>query len=143
MSKREDITETVVKVLKNSRDPAFGLVTREHFDVTKLSRMQFPALYLSTADETRVDESMTGSGMTRSSILNLQLAGFVNGKNIDTLRNDLVERVEEELEKDRKLGGLAKFVRVNDVTVDFDQPDYIGRVDILLEVYYTYNRGRT
>ncbi len=105
--------------------------------------MQFPALYLSTADETRVDESMTGSGMTRSSILNLQLAGFVNGKNIDTLRNDLVERVEEELEKDRKLGGLAKFVRVNDVTVDFDQPDYIGRVDILLEVYYTYNRGRT
>lgn len=143
MSKREQIVENIVETLRNAADPRFGLVTREHFDVTQLSRQQFPAIWINTADETRVDESMTGSGMTRSSTLNLQLSCYVNGSNIDTLRNDIVERVEEELEHDRKRGGLAKITRINDIAVDFDQPDYIGRVDILVEVYYTYSRGVT
>jgi hypothetical protein len=27
--------------------------------------------------------------------------------------------------------------------VDFDQPEHIGRVDIVVEVYYTYRRAIT
>jgi hypothetical protein len=141
MSIREHIVDNIVKTLANAEEPRFGLVTREHFDPTKLSRQQFPAVYVATADETRTDVSMTGSGMTRECNLNIQLAAYVNGKNIDTLRNDIVERIEEELELDRTRGGVARITRITEITVDFDQVDYLGRVDILVEVYYTYRRG--
>ena len=141
MSIREQIVENIVETLSNAEDPRFGLVTREHFDVDKLSRQQFPAVYVATADETRQDESYSSGVATRSSRLNIQLVGFVNGKTVDTLRNDLVERVEEALELDRTRGGVARYTRLNEVTVDFDQQNYIGRVDMLVEVYYTYTRG--
>lgn len=144
MSKRELIAENLVEVLSNSEDPRFGLVTREHFEVQKLSRQQFPAIFISTADETRTDESMTGGSSgrgIRSSVLRFQLAGYVNGKNIDTLRNDLIERVEEVLDLDRTRGGNARYTSLNEVTVDYDQPEHLGRVDMLVDVYYTFTRG--
>jgi hypothetical protein len=143
MSVREDIVEDVVTTLKDADDPRFGLVTRNHFDVVKLSRQQFPAIWVQTADENRVDESKTGSasGMTRSSTLLLRLAGYVQGTDIDKLRNDLIERVEEALEADRTRGGKARITRLTEITVDFNQPEHIGRVDMTVEIYYTYRRA--
>lgn len=141
MSIREQIVENVVETLENAEDPRFGLVTREHFDVDKLSRQQFPAVYVATADETREDLSYSGTASLRTSTLNLQLVGYVNGKSVDTLRNDLIERVEEALEADRTRGGIARITRLREVTVDFDQQNYIGRVDMLVEVIYTYSKG--
>lgn len=144
MSKRELIAENIMDVLANSEDPRFGLVTREHFEVHKLSRQQFPAIFISTADETRTDESMTGGNSgagIRSSMLQFQLAGYVNGKNVDTLRNDLIERVEEVLDLDRTRGGNARYTSLTEVTVDYDQPEHFGRVDMLVDVYYTFTRG--
>ena len=116
-------------------------MTREHFDVDKLSRQQFPAVYVATADETREDLSYSGTASLRNAVLNIQLVGYVNGKQIDTLRNDLIERVEEALEADRTRGGVARITRLREVTVDYDQQNYIGRVDMLVEVIYTYSRG--
>lgn len=141
MSIREQIVENVVETLENAEDPRFGLVTREHFDVDKLSRQQFPAIYVATADETREDLSYSGTASLRTSTLNIQLVGYVNGKQIDTLRNDLIERVEEALEADRTRGGVARITRLTEVTVDYDQQNYIGRVDMLIEVIYTYSKG--
>lgn len=141
MSVREQIVENVVETLENAEDPRFGLVTREHFDVDKLSRQQFPAIYVATADETREDLSYSGTASLRNAVLNIQLVGYVNGKQIDTLRNDLIERVEEALEADRTRGGVARITRLNEVTVDYDQQNYIGRVDMLVEVIYTYSKG--
>jgi|APGre2960657373_1045057.scaffolds.fasta_scaffold07120_6 hypothetical protein len=143
MSIREDIVANMALVLQNAEDPRFGLVTRNHFEVTKLSRQQFPAIYIQTADEQRQDESMTGSAMTRSSRLLVNLVGYVNGTDIDRTRNDLIERIEEVLEADRTRGGVARYTRIIEVNVDFDQPEHIGRVDIVVEVYYTYRRAIT
>jgi hypothetical protein len=143
MSVREDIVENIMVTLRNADDPRFGLVTRNHFDVQRLSRQQFPAIWVQTADELRQDESFSGSsqGMLRSSVLQVRLVGYVQGTDVDRARNDLIERVEEILEHDRTRGGLARITRLIEVTVDFDQPEHLGRVDIIIEVYYTYRRG--
>ena len=143
MSIREDIVTNIATVLKDADDPMFGFVTRNQFDVSKLSRQQFPAVWIQTADELRVDESMTASGMTRSSRLQVRLVGYVNGTEVDRARNDLIERIEEVLEEDRTRGGVARYTRIIEVNVDFDQPEHIGRVDIIVEVYYTYRRATT
>lgn len=141
MTGREHIIQKILDGLANADDPRFGLVTRNHFDVQRLSRQQFPAIYVQTADELRQDESFSGSGMTRSSVLQVRLVGYVQGTEVDRARNDLVERVETILEQDRTLGGEARITRLIEVTVDFDQPEHLGRVDIIIEVYYTYRRG--
>lgn len=141
MSRRELITADVVETLRNAEDPRFGLVTREPFDVTQLSRQQFPALYISTADETREDISQTGSTGLRQSRLQISVIGYVSGTNIDTLRNDLVERVEEVLDTDRTRGGQARSTQLIEVAVDYDLVQPVGRVELLIEVTYTYTRG--
>lgn len=141
MSLREDIVQDIIKTLQNADDPRFGLVTRNPFDVTRLSRQQFPAIHVQTADEQRTDESMTGSGMTRSSVLDVRLVAYVNGTDVDLARNEVIERVEEALELDRTRGGRARITRLAEVTVDFDQPEHFGRVDMVIQVYYTYRRA--
>ena len=141
MSRRELIVADVVQTLKNAEDPRFGLVTREPFDVTQLSRQQFPALYISTADETREDITQTGTSGTRQSRLQIRIVGYVNGTTLDTLRNDLVERVEEVLDTDRTRGGQAYSTQLIEVSVDYAQVQPYGRVELLVEVVYTYRRG--
>ena len=72
-----------------------------------------------------------------------RLKVYVNGKNIDTLRNDAIEAIEDTLELDRTRGGAARYSRVSEVTVDFDMADMYGKVDVMVEVYYTYPRGQS
>jgi hypothetical protein len=141
MSRRELIVADVVQTLKNAEDPRFGLVTREPFDVTQLSRQQFPALYISTADEAREDITQTGTSGTRQSRLQIRIVGYVNGTTLDTLRNDLVERVEEVLDTDRTRGGQAYSTQLIEVSVDYAQVQPYGRVELLVEIVYTYRRG--
>ena len=141
MSRRELIVDDVVQTLKNAEDPRFGLVTREPFDATQLSRQQFPALYISTADETREDITQTGTSGTRQSRLQIRIVGYVNGTALDTLRNDLVERVEEVLDTDRTRGGRAFSTQLIEVAVDYSLVQPYGRVELLVEVVYTYRRG--
>jgi hypothetical protein len=141
MSRRELIVDNVVQTLKNAEDPRFGLVTREPFDVTQLSRQQFPALYISTADEAREDITQTGTSGTRQSRLQIRIVGYVNGTALDTLRNDLVERVEEVLDTDRTRGGQAYSTQLIEVAVDYSLVQPYGRVELLVEIVYTYRRG--
>jgi hypothetical protein len=141
MSRREDITVDIYRTLLNADDPRFGLVSREPFDAQQLSRQQFPAVYITTADEDRNDLSMTPTGL-RESTMNVVLTAWVNGKNVDTLRNDVIERVEEALEADRTRGGIARWTQLRSVVVDFDVVEPFGSVEITVEVYYTYQRGQ-
>lgn len=141
MSQRENITRDIYEALINADDPRFGLVSREPFDAAQLSRQQFPAVYITTADEDRNDLSMNATGL-RESTMNVVLTAWVNGKNVDTLRNDVIERVEEALDSDRSRGGYARWTQVRSIVVDFDVVEPFGSVEITVEVYYTYTRGQ-
>jgi hypothetical protein len=142
MSSRETIVADIVQVLRSADDPRFGLVSREPFDVTQLSRQQFPAIYISTADEQRQDLTQRGKLGRREGRLQVLMVGYVSGSNIDTARNDLIERVEEVLDDDRTRDGRAYSTQLIEITVDSTVISPIGRVELLIEVVYTYQRGQ-
>lgn len=141
MSSRETIVQDIVQMLKSADDPRFGLVSREPFDITQLSRQQFPAVYVSTADETRRDLTQRGRSGLREGRLAIQLVGYVSGTEIDSKRNDLIERVEEVLDFDRTRDGAAYSTQITEIAVDSSLVQPFGRVEIRIEVIYNYQRG--
>ena len=142
MNYREDIVTNLVDVLHDAQNPHFGLVSRDLIAPDQLSRQQFPAIYITTANETREDLTQGGSSGLRRGILEVVLIGWVNGTNIDHQRNDIIERVEEIVDLDRTRNGNAKSTQLVDITVDFDIVEPFGSVEMTLEIYYTYTRGQ-
>jgi hypothetical protein len=146
MSLREDISQYLVLALKEIEDPRINLVSRDPFEVDKLAISQFPALLVTFALETRETVSMGESAMgRRTGSIEYDIRGFVRGTELDTLRNTLIESVEEQLDKDRYLGLRASGVLDSQVTeievIPRLQP--LAEVRIRLVVRYNYLRGNT
>lgn len=144
MSLRESISQNIVKLLKDVEDPRLNLVTREPFEVDKLAITQFPAVLLTFAVEERETISMGGtSSGRRMGTLTYDLRGFVRGTELDKLRNDLIEAIEEQLDKDRYLALRDQGVIDSQVT----EIEVIPRLHPLAEVRirfivrYNYARG--
>ena len=97
MSARENIAKNIENQLKNMTNPAPGKVSRVFFDVQKLAITQVPAILIITANETREDFGMD----LRRGVISYELRCYVRGTEVDTLRNSLVEEIEETLEKSR------------------------------------------
>jgi hypothetical protein len=143
MSARENITKNIHDQLLNMTEPAPGLVSREFFEVSKIAITQFPAILINTLSESRSDISTD----LREGIMSIQLKCYVRGTQIDTLRNDIVERVEEILEvsRDRDLtrdaGNIhAVSTRISNIeVVERELP--LGEVVITVEVRYQYLKG--
>ena len=145
MSLRESISDYLVQTLKEIEDPRPHLVTREPFEVDKLAITQFPALLVNFAIETRTTESMGAPGVGRRlGTIEFDIRAFVRGTELDTQRNDLLEALEEQLERDRYLGLRAEGVMDSQVT----EIEVIPRLAPLAElrirvvVNYNYLRGR-
>ena len=120
MSIRELISKNIVEVLKDARDPKPTFVTRETLNVQDLSRAQYPAIFVSTDGEERSPLSLLGNSGSRIATITYNIACFVTGSNIDTLRNDIVERVEEALAVDVTRGGIAIDTQVIAINVNND-----------------------
>lgn len=142
MSFREDFAEDIVDKLKAMADPKPGLVTREPFDVQKLAITQFPAILVETLNESRLDYSM---GVRRQSTITYRIRAFVRGgPNIDKLRNDIVERIEETLDADRRRGSAKTDVITQVTTIEVaERFAPLGEVLINVDVRYLYNKGTT
>ena len=123
--------------------PSFAHVSREKFDIEKLAITQFPACLIVTSNEDREDVSMD----ERQATIRYQLRCFVRGNQIDTLRNDIAEGIEETLEKSRNRDITLGVTNIHNVTthvanievVDRELP--LGEVVVNVDVIYTYNRG--
>lgn len=141
MSYREQIAEDLVKVLKNVRDLQPTLVTREPFDVEKIAITQFPAILINTGTETRETVSMGSGGLRRGTIEYL-IRGFVRGTEIDRRRNELIELVEEELDRDRNrlISGVVIDTQVTSIEV-VDRLPPLGEVIVTVAVSYQFARG--
>ena len=142
MSIREDIAKNIVDVLKDMSDPKPVLVTREFFEVEKLAITQFPAIYIQTLNETRTDVSMKTN--RRQGFLTLLLRVFVRGVELDRLRNDIVERIEETIDTDRRrdTGNTTMVSQVRQIRV-ISRLAPLGELEIEVEVRYTYLKGTT
>jgi len=147
MSNREDIISNIVEVLEDMDVPKPRLVTREPFDVDKLSLQQFPALLVTTGNETREENSMGGN---RRGIIEVNIRGFVRSdgrqgfvQSVDQKRNELIERIEETLnaQRDRELNRTrAATTHVTTIEV-VDRTPPLGEFNLIAEVHYSFTKG--
>lgn len=127
--------------------PKPRLVTREPFDVDKLALTQFPALLVTTGNETREDNTMGGN---RRGTIEVNIRGFVRSdgrqgfvQSVDQKRNELIERIEETLNtnRDRELDATrAATTLVTTIEVVDRQPP-LGEFNLVAEVRYSFTKG--
>ncbi len=143
MSARENITINIFEQLQNMANPAPGLVSREFFEVSKIAITQFPAIIPHTMSESREDISTD----LRQGVLEVQLKCYVRGTQIDTLRNEIVERVEEILEVSRDRGITLTAANIHNVSTRIKTVEVVerelplGEVIITAQCAYQYVKG--
>lgn len=147
MSNRENIAKNIIEVLSDMADPRVNFVTREPFDVEKLAITQFPALLVTTGNETREDITMGGN---RRGTIEVQIRGFVRSdgrkghvQTVDEKRNLLIERIEESLNanRDRELGATrASTTHVTEIEV-VERTAPLGEFLLTAEVQYSFTKG--
>ena len=145
MSEREDIASDIVTKLDAVSSPIeFKKITREPFDPEELSNAQFPACFVQTGDETREVSTLgdVGTGK-RQGTIDFIIVGFVKGttSNIDTLRNQLIEVVEETLDDDISRAGNALNTQIVEAGTDEGVIFPYGGVRIVVRVDYQFTRG--
>jgi hypothetical protein len=144
MSKREDIASNIVTVLTAVTSPiTLKKITREPFDVDQLSEQQYPALFIQSGNETRSDETMSSSTITRQATADFVIVGYVKGttSNIDTKRNELITTIETTLNNDRTRNGYAKNTQVVEVSTDEGVLFPIGGIRMIVRVMYQFTSG--
>jgi len=145
MSLREDIASNIITTLDAVTTPIeLKKITREPFKVEELADPQFPALYITTSDETREDFALGDySAGKRSGTIDFIIVGYVKGTetNIDTKRNQLIEVIEETLDTDRTRGGYAKETKIIEVNSDEGTLYPLGAIRIVVRVFYEFVRG--
>ena len=143
MSARENIAKNIVSQLDNMTDPSPNLVSREKFDIQKLAITQFPAILVVTANEDREDISTT----ERQGLIQDQLRCYVRGTEIDTLRNEISEKIEETLEVSRDRDITLAGTNIHNVTTHISSIEVIdrelplGEVVVNVDVQYIYKKG--
>lgn len=140
-SKRELIALNILDVLGDMRDPKPVVVTRETIDHENLARSQYPAIFVTTENETREPFTLLGSSGSRFSSIFYNITCYVTGANLDRQRNDIIERVEETLVADVTRGGSALDTQVIEVLVNNDREPPEGEVTLTVRVDYQYQRG--
>lgn len=139
---RELIAQDIADVLENMDEPRLALVTRQPFNVEELAITQFPAVLVTTGTETRETVSMHTAGIRSGEIL-FNVRGFVRGTELDTLRNNLIERIEEALDSDRYrnlTGSRVRNSQVETIEIVERQPP-LAEFNIVFRVDYWFTRG--
>lgn len=140
MSNRETVIENIVSLLKDMDDPKPILVSREPFDVEKLAITQFPAILVQSGEEVRFDTAMR----SREGQINYTVRAFVRGVELDKKKNEIVERIEETLDFDRKRGTTNSAMKTQIISVTpIDRLAPLGEVLVTVQVQYKYPRGTT
>ena len=143
MSARENIAKNIVEQLENMTNPAPGLVSRVFFDVQKLAITQFPAVLVVSTQETKTDISTD----LRQGSLIIECRCYVRGTEVDTLRNEIIERIEETLETSRDRDIILADTNIHNVktqvtdiaVVERELP--LGEATVSVNVIYTYKKG--
>ena len=143
MSARENIANNIVEQLENMTNPAPGLVSRVFFDVQKLAITQFPAVLVVSTQETKTDISTD----LRQGSLTIECRCYVRGTEVDTLRNEIIERIEETLETSRDRDITLADTNIHNVktqvtdiaVVERELP--LGEAVVSVNVIYTYKKG--
>ncbi len=105
---REQIVSQIYSALKNQRTVKLGVVKRDPVIPDELPRTGFPALSIESTNEERTPLTSTMS----ESIMEVECVVYVNGKNRDSQRNEVLFAVENKVLADTEVKDL-----VNDIYV--------------------------
>ena len=144
MSKREDIANNIVTTISTGTSPiTLKKVTREPFNVDELSEQQYPACFVQSGNEVRLDRTISFTSALREATADFVIVGYVKGttSNIDTKRNELITTIETRLDSDRTRGGYAKQTQVVEVSTDEGVLFPIGGIRMVVRVMYQYTSG--
>ena len=145
-SLRQQIADYLVTAIQEIEEPRVSKVTKEPFEVSELAITQFPAVLVSFAEETRETITMGAPGIgRRTGTIEFNLRAFVRGTELDKRRNEILEAIEEQLERDRNLGLKEQGVMDTQVVRIENIPRLspIAEISIDVEVRYNYLRSIT
>lgn len=143
---REQISDYLVTRLRDCEDPTPVLVTREPFVVQELAITQFPAVLITATREERQTITMGTPGAgRRQGEIEFSISAFVRGVELDRQRNDLIERIEEQIETDRYLDLKSQGVVNSEITVIevIERQPPLAEIRMTFAVRYNYLRAAT
>jgi hypothetical protein len=141
---RQQVAESIVKVLKEMTDPRPVFVSREPVVIQEMAITQFPAVFVQPTVEDRETITMGAPGAgRRMGRIEYSIRAYVRGTELDRQRNDLIEAIEEALDSDRYRDLIASGVTDSQITrveiIDRQPP--LAEFVITYVVTYNYLRG--
>jgi hypothetical protein len=81
-------------------------------------------------------------GISRQGVISYSIRAFVRGTELDTKKNNIIERIEETHDSDRTRGTSTKsmITQVRNISV-IERLSPLAEVLITVEVRYKYNKG--
>lgn len=143
-SKRELITQDIVDTLKNQQTARFGTVTRDPgIELQDLAATAFPAVIIESGNEDRISITQGGASQTRQSTMEVNISVWTNSNSrVDTLRNDLIEQIEELLEADPSRGGLALDTQLISVVTNNAETAPYFAMGMVFQITYVYTKAQ-
>jgi hypothetical protein len=143
-SKRELITQNIVDTLKNQQTARFGTVTRDPgIELQDLAATAFPAVIIESGNEERISITQGGPIQTRQSTMEVNISVWTNSNSrVDTLRNDLIEQIEELIEADASRGGLALDTQLVSVVTNNQETAPYFAMGMIFQITYVYTKGQ-
>lgn len=143
-SLRQQIADYLVTAIREIEEPRVSLVTKEPFEVSEIAITQFPAVLVTMREETRETITMGAPSVgRRTGSIRFEIRAFVRGVDLDLKRNELLEALEEQLERDRYFELRDQGVMDSQITnievIDRQAP--LAELLIRLDVRYNYLRG--
>lgn len=143
-SLRQQIADYLVTAIQEIEQPRVSFVTLEPFNVLEIAITQFPAILVTMREETRETVTLGAPSVgRRTGNIRFEIRAYVRGNELDLKRNELLEALEEQLERDRYFGLKASGVMDSQITniEIIDRMPPLAEILIRLEVRYNYTRG--
>ena len=143
-SKRELITQNIVDTLKNQQTARFGTITRDPgIELQDLAATAFPAVVIESGNEERTSITQGGLTQTRESFMDVNISVWTNSNSrVDTLRNSLIESVEELLDADPTRGGYALDTQLVSVVTNNNETAPYFAMGMTFQIRYLYTKGQ-
>lgn len=142
-NKRKDILNDVVDTLKSITSPRIGKISTKPEDFARLARTAFPFVQIEIVNETKEDIAMDARLATMDLDITVHLDGKSKTETVQQQLSDIIERIEEKLEEDRKRNKLAQQTELLEVG-DIQETGYPTVAQTLsVGIQYTYTRGNT
>lgn len=135
---RETIVSEFVKQLKSMNTVKLGVVQRDPIIISELPKTAFPAVYVETVDENRINMHM-GRTRLRQSIMEISCVVVVGGHERDKQRNLVIDAIEAHISLDKSLDGNAKdctLTTIELVELGESEPYASARAIFTVEYYY-------